>query len=187
MEKMAFKHVQNGWVYGAPNPWLFGPRRYYLLNDEQKSEIAGCLRRMWRLLFVTMLASIAAAIPVAMPSFHSHPVVTLAAAALVGLVIGIAANAYLCSATRPIVASLEPTAERITQREAFTTQIAAFSRGRIVFFGLLSLALFALCASQPLITSAGWDSLSLCGALLFGSGAIYWLVLYAAKRRHSAS
>jgi hypothetical protein len=187
MEELAFKRVQSGWVFGAPNPWLFGSRRYYLLNDGQKSEVAACARRMWRLLFVTMLASIAAGIPIAMPVIYSHPLAVLAAAALAGLAVGIAANTYLYRATRPIVAGLEPKAERITQGEAFRTQIAVYSRGHIIFFGLLSLVLFALCASPPLLTSAGWDTLSVCGVLMFGGSTIYWLVLYLAKHRPSTA
>jgi hypothetical protein len=187
MEEMAFKHVQDGWVFGAPNPWLIGPRRYYLLNDAQKFEIVACLRRMWRLLSVGMLAMIAVTIPLVMPMIDARPLSTLAVAALAGLVIGIAANTYFYTATRPIIAGMEPTAERITQREAFRIQTAALSRGRIICFGLLSLALFALCAAQPLIMSARWDWWSLAGTLFFGITTIYWLVLFASKRGQPAT
>jgi len=45
MEEMSFKRVPEGWVYRAPNPWLFGRGRYYLLNEKQKSEVAGHHRR----------------------------------------------------------------------------------------------------------------------------------------------
>jgi hypothetical protein len=82
---------------------------------------------------------------------------------------------------------MAPTAERITQREAFRIQTAVLSRGRIICFGLLSLALFALCAAQPLITSARWDWWSLSGALFFGFTTIYWLVLLVSKRWQPAT
>jgi hypothetical protein len=187
MEEMAFKRAQSGWVFGAPNPWLIGTRRYYLLNDAQKSEIVACLRRMWRLLSIGMLAMIAVTIPLTMPVIDTRPLSTLAVAVLAGLLIGIAANTYFYRATRPIIAGMEPTTERITPREAFRIQTAVLSRGRIICFGLLSLALFALCAAQPLITSARWDWWSLSGALFFGSTTIYWLVLLASKRWQPAT
>jgi hypothetical protein len=112
-----------------------------------------------------------------------YAVAALATAVLVGLVVGFVANAWLYRTIRPIIAGLPPTTQRITQSEVLNTQIAVFSRGYMLFFGSLSLALFALIALQPLLTSAGWDARSLCGALLFGAGTIYWFVLYIAKRR----
>jgi hypothetical protein len=187
MEEMAFKHAQGGWVYAAPNLWLFGSRQYYLLNDGQKSEVAARLQRMWRLLFVAMMVVVAVAVPIAIPGFNQHPLATLAAAMLIGLAVGAGANAYLCNAIRPIISGLEPTTERITQGEAFTIQVEAFSRGRIASFALLSLALFALFASRPLLASADWDMLSIFGALLFGIGTVYWVVLYVLKRKHSTA
>jgi len=187
MEEMSFKRVQEGWAYGAPIPWLLGPRQYYLLNDGQKSEVAACLRRMWRRLLVAILVVVAVAVPVAMPGLHLHPLATLASAMLIGLAVGAAVNAYICHTIRPLIAGLEPTTERITQGEALRIQVAAFSRGHIMFFAVLSLALFALCAWRPLLMSAGWDTLSLSGALMFGSGTIYWLALYIAKWRQSAT
>lgn len=104
-------------------------------------------------------------------------------AILVGLLVGFIANAYLCRSIRSVLAGLSPTTLRITQDKVLNTQIAVFSRGYMLFFGLLSLALFGLIALQPLLTSAGWDVRSLCGALLFGAGTIYWFALYIAKRR----
>ena len=42
-------------------------------------------------------------------------------------------------------------------------------------------------ALPPLLGSDGWDFWSVCGAVLFGSGAAYWFALYVAKRRRSAA
>ncbi len=186
MEEMSFKRVPDGWVYRAPNPWLFGSGRYYLLNEKQKSEITGRHRRMWRFLFFAILAVVVAGVPL-IPSGldEQRSVAMLAATVLVEVVIGFVSNAYLYRAVRPIVAGLEPTTQRITRGEAFKTQLAVFSRGYILFLGFASLALFALSA-LPALTSGGWDLWSLCGVLLFGTGALYWFALYIAKRRQSA-
>ena len=188
MEEMSFKRVPEGWVYRVPNPWLLGRSRYYLVSEKQKSEIAGHHRRMWLflLLGITVIAAVGA--PLTLAGFDEQQVVlSLATAALLGLIVGFAANAWLCRTIRPIIANLTPTTQRITQSEVLNTQIAVFSRGYLLFFGSLSLLLFALIALQPLLTSAGWDARSLCGAMLFGAGTIYWFALYIAKRRQSVA
>jgi len=188
MEEMSFKRVPEGWVYRAPNPWLLGRSRYYLVSEKQKSEIAGHHRRM--LLFLLLGIAVIAAVgaPLTLAGFDDQQVVlSLATAALLGLIVGFVANAWLWRTIPPIIADLPPTTQRIAQSEVLNTQIAVFSRGYLLFFGSLSLLLLALIALQPLLTSAGWDARSLCGALLFGAGTIYWFALYIAKRRQSVA
>ena len=186
MEEMSFKRVPEGWVYRVPNPWLLGRSRYYLVSEKQKSEIAGHHRRMWLFLLLGIAVIAAVGAPLTLAGFDEQQVVlSLATAALLGLIVGFVANAWLCRTIRPIIADLTPTTQRITQSEVLNTQIAVFSRGYLLFFGSLSLLLFALIALQPLLTSAGWDARSLCGAMLFGAGTIYWFALYIAKRRQS--
>jgi hypothetical protein len=188
MEEMSFKRVPEGWVYRIPNPWLLGRSRYYLVSEKQKSEIAGHHRRMWLFLLLGIAVIAAVGAPLTLAGFDEQQVVaSLATAALLGLIVGFAANAWLCRTIRPIIANLTPTTQRISQSEVLNTQIAVFSRGYLLFFGSLSLLLFALIALQPLLTSAGWDARSLFGALLFGAGTIYWFALYIAKRRQSVA
>ena len=184
MEEMSFKRVPEGWVYRVPNPWLLGRSRYYLVSEKQKSEIAGHHRRMWLFLLLGIAVIAAVGAPLTLAGFDEQQVVlSLATAALLGLIVGFVASAWLYRTIRPIIAGLPLTTQRITQSEVLNTQIAVFSRGYLLFFGSLSLLLFALIALQPLLTSAGWDARSLCGALLFGAGTIYWFALYIAKRR----
>ena len=188
MEEMSFKRVPEGWVYRVPNPWLLGRSRYYLVSEKQKSEIAGHHRRMWLFLLLGIAVIAAVGAPLTLAGFDDQQVVlSLATAALLGLIVGFVANAWLCRTIRPIIADLPPTTQRIAQSEVLNTQIAVFSRGYLLFFGSLSLLLFALIALQPLLTSAGWDARSLCGAMLFGAGSIYWFALYIAKRRQSVA
>ena len=188
MEEMSFKRVPEGWVYRAPNPWLLGRSRYYLVSEKQKSEIAGHHRRMWLFLLLGIAVVAAVGAPLTLAGFDDQQVVlSLATAALLGLIVGFVANAWLWRTIRPIIADLPPTTQRIAQSEVLNTQIAVFSRGYLLFFGSLSLLLLALIALQPLLTSAAWDARSLCGALLFGAGTIYWFALYIAKRRQSVA
>jgi len=188
MEEMSFKRVPEGWVYRAPNPWLLGRSRYYLVSEKQKSEIAGHHRRMWLFLLLGIAVIAAVGAPLTLAGFDDQQVVlSLATAALLGLIVGFVANAWLCRTIRPIIADLPPTTQRIAQSEVLNTQIAVFSRGYLLFFRSLSLLLLALIALQPLLRSAGWDARSLCGALLFGAGTIYSFALYIAKRRQSVA
>ena len=183
MAEFSFSRLPDGWLYCAPNPWLLGPRRYFVVDEEQKCALAAEFRRAWRFLFVGIIVVIGVMMPMAMPAQDYGPFTRLVAACIAGLIVGSAFNAYLCRRLRPIVAELRPTTQRITRGAMFHAQAAVLSRGSIVFFGLSSLALFALTALPPLLTSARFDALSLCGALLFGAGAIYWLALYIVQRR----
>jgi hypothetical protein len=148
MEEMSFKRVPEGWVYRVPNPWLLGRSRYYLVSEKQKSEIAGHHRRMWLflLLGITVIAAVGA--PLTLAGFDEQQVVlSLATAALLGLIVGFAANAWLCRTIRPIIANLTPTTQRITQSEVLNTQIAVFSRVPAVFRVALVAAVRAHCAA----------------------------------------
>lgn len=188
MEELSFKRVPEGWVYRAPNPWLVGRARHYLLDEAQKSEVAGHLRRAWRLTLLGIVAVVAAGVPLTTSKFDAgHGLAVLAAYALAGVVVGMIANASLCRAVRPIVAGLPPTAPPITRSDAIKIQIAAFPRKHLLVLALLSSAMFALAVLPPLLTADGWDPWSVCGAVLFGAGAAYWLTLYLAKRRRSAA
>ncbi|HEY6994758.1 MAG TPA: hypothetical protein VH397_13670 [Xanthobacteraceae bacterium] len=188
MEELSFKRVPDGWVYRAPNPWLLGPARYYLLNEARKSEVASRHRRAWRFTFFAIVAVVAAGVPMTASELDAqHPLAVLAAYALVGVVVGMISNAYLVRAVRPVIAGLEPTAPPITRSEAIKIQIAAFSGRHMLFLALLSAAMFAVTALPPLLGSDGWDVRSVCGAVLFGTGAAYWFALYVAKRKRSAA
>src|SRR6202040_113302 len=50
IEALVFKKVAGGYVYRAPNPWLFGKGRHYLVSEAQKEEIAEILKLKWPLL-----------------------------------------------------------------------------------------------------------------------------------------
>jgi hypothetical protein len=86
-----------------------------------------------------------------------------------------------------MIAGLEVTTQRITQREAIMGQARIFSRARIAFFGLLSLALLALHLLNPVVFAAGWSTISFVGVALFGVLTIYWLAVFIAKSRADRS
>jgi hypothetical protein len=50
-----FKPVAGGWVYRAPNPWVFGDAPHYLVNDAQKTQIEAIIVPTRPMLFATIL------------------------------------------------------------------------------------------------------------------------------------
>jgi MFS family permease len=183
MEQVAFKPTAEGFIYRAPNPWLFGPGRYYLVNQAQKSELARDHRRMLLVLFWMIVAGGAIAGPLA-GGFAPGPAwATLAFAMLIGLAIGFAANLWLVAKVSPIVAGLPLSSERITQADTFKRQMNVYSPRFILGYGVLSLVLLALSVWDGMYGPTGWNLYPVVGAVLFGATTIYWAVLFVAQRR----
>ncbi len=183
MEQVAFKPSGEGFIYRAPNPWLFGRGRYYRVNQAQKSALAQYHRRMLLAMFWMIVGGGAVAGPLAGAYASTQPWITLGLAMLVGLAIGFAGNLWLFVKVSPIIASLTPTDERITQTDTFKRQINLYSPRFIVGYGVLSFVLLALSVSDGMYGSTGWSIYPLVGTALFGACTIYWAVLYVAQRR----
>jgi hypothetical protein len=187
MDELSFKRVPEGWIFRAPNPWLFGPGRHYLIDQAQKSELSTQLRQMYRVfdraLIIIVAVLVAITLPVA-PLINEHPVIILA-----GLIVGAAVPAFVVAhvavthmyrAVEPLMAGLRPTTQRSTQG-ILEGQLAIHSRGRLAYYFLSSLVLFAVLVW--LSSRSGWNALSLLGAIVLGSGTVYWLLIYVAKVR----
>jgi hypothetical protein len=188
MEEISFKRTPEGCVFQAPNWWLIGPRRHYLVNEAQKSKIAAQMRRMWTMVLLAIIALIAIGLPLSKSLIgDKHPIAMLGAFVLCGAMAGMMVSAYTIRRLRPIIAGLQLTTQRITQREAIMGQARIFSRARIAFFGLLSLALLALQLLNPLVFAASWSTISVVGVALFGALTIYWLAVFLAKSRADRS
>src|SRR3954454_12230078 len=59
LEEAQFKRVPEGWLFSTVSPWIFAPRRTYLVSDEQKPAIAERVRRGRYLRMAFMLALLA--------------------------------------------------------------------------------------------------------------------------------
>jgi MFS family permease len=183
MEQALFKPVPEGYVYRAPNPWLLGPARYYLVNDAQKIELAAHHRRSLQLSFLGIIIAIVIGVPLAGAYLHDHLWIVLGVSALVGLAIGLVINVLLARKVRPIVARSPVSTDRITRSDAFKLQASTFSPRFILGYAILSLLLLALMVSYALFGGEGWDASGLVGVALFGFSSIYFIALYIAKRR----
>ena len=51
-----FKRVADGWVYRAPNHWVFGDAPHYLMNDAQKAQIEALMTFFGAAYFAAILA-----------------------------------------------------------------------------------------------------------------------------------
>jgi len=181
MEQVAFKPVTEGYVYRAPNPWLFGRGRYYRVNENQKAELTVHHRWVMRVTFWAIVIAAGVGGPLAAPLFSEHSWMMMAFAVLVGFAIGLAINRALFLKVSPIVTGLTPASGRITQRDVFKTQVAVMSRRTMLGFAVLDLALFAMVVAGAMTGSRGWDLTAMVGAVLFGAGMVYFATLYVAK------
>jgi drug/metabolite transporter (DMT)-like permease len=191
MEELTFRPVEGGFLYRAPNPWVFGRYRHYFVNAEQKAVLASAHRTMMRQTFWTIVVGAGACGPIAGGFLPSHSnaqqLAYLGVAALIGLAIGLILNALLLHRVNPIIATLTPSSERITRRDAFSTQATAFSRRYVLGFTVLSFVMLALSAARPIFDPAGRDLMAVVGIALFGFATMYWCAVYVAKCRREAS
>ena len=57
LKVVTFKPVAGGWVYRAPNPWVFGDAPHYLVNDAQKAQIEAIIIPRRPVLFGVLLVA----------------------------------------------------------------------------------------------------------------------------------
>jgi FtsH-binding integral membrane protein len=191
MEELTFRPVEGGYLYAAPNPWLFGRRRHYFVNAEQKALLASAHRTMMQQTFWTIVIGAGACGPIAGGFLPSHSnaqqLAYLGAWALVGIAVGLILNMLLLRRIKPIIGTLTPSSERITRRDMFGTQATTFSRGYVLGFTILSFVMLALSAARPILDPAGRDLLAVVGITLFGFTTIYWCAVYIAKWRRETN
>jgi hypothetical protein len=191
MEELTFKPVEGGFLYRAPNPWLFGRYRHYFVNADQKAVLASAHRTMMRQVFWAIIIGAVTCAPLAgvfLPSnSNAQQLAYLGVAALIGLAIGLTLNALLLHKVKPIIGALTPSSERITRRDVFSTQATTFSRGYVLGFTVLSFVMLALSAARPIFDPAGRDLMAIIGITLFGFTTVYWCAVYIAKWRRETS
>jgi hypothetical protein len=190
MEELTFRPVDGGFLYRAPNRWVFGRYRHYFANADQKAALASAHRTMMRQTFWTIIIGAAFCAPIAGVFLPSHSnaqqLAYLGVSALIGLAIGLTLNFLLLQKVNPIIATLTPSNDRITRRDTFA-QTTTFSRGYVLCFTVLSFVMLALSAARPIFDPAGRDLIAVIGTTLFGFCTVYWCAIYIAKWRREAS
>jgi hypothetical protein len=187
MEELTFRPVEGGFLYRAPNRWLFGRYRHYFVNAEQKATLASAHRTMLMHMFVSIVIGAATFAPMASaflpPQSSAQQLTYLGACALIGIAIGLALNALLLRKVDPIIATLTPSSDRISQHDMFSAQATTFSRRYVLGFAVLSFVMLALSAARPILDPAGRDLIAIVGIVMFGACSIYWCAVYIAKCR----
>src|SRR5262249_10279203 len=114
VEEALFKRVVDGWIFSAPNPWTFGRRRSYLVNDAQKADLGMRVRRgrYFRLLALIPMFGLPLATFLLAPSLLRAPsMTTWVLFALFAVVAGVAMNLCDYLPVRPLLVGLPRTME----------------------------------------------------------------------------
>jgi hypothetical protein len=142
-EEAAFKPVAGGYVFQPPSLyWPFARSRGYLVNEAQKAELAACLRRQRRRIFLLVVVyviglGLTAAIGMSGGAQRVSPVGFIAivlVTVLAVILIAIVPHIYLMRTLRPLIADLPRTDERITLGDQLHSLAAAIS-GRLLLLG----------------------------------------------------
>jgi hypothetical protein len=191
MVELTFRPVEGGFLYRAPNPWLFGLKRHYFVNAEQRAALAPAHRTMVLQRFLSIIIAAMTVGPLAgaflLSQSTAQQLAYLGVCALVGVVIGLTLNALLLRKVNPIIATLTPSSERITRRDMFSAQTTAFSRHFVLAFVVLSFVMLALAVARPILHPASRDLIAVVGIILFGLCSIYWCAVYIAKWRRETN
>jgi len=179
VEGQYFKAVPEGWLFGAPRPWLtFGPRPTYLVTNAQKAGLAARIR-LSRYIRLLLAIPLVATTPLWMDLVRGLSLLgnTLLVLAAYLVVVHLLEHLMI----RRLLADLPQARERMTTAEMLREQSAAMSVRSLAmlggFFGLATVSsLLALSFRMPVEQ----DLLSYI-ALFSGFLSILWLGMLITK------
>jgi hypothetical protein len=140
LEEAQFKRVPEGWLFTTASPWVFAPRRTYLVSEAQKPAIAARVRRgrvIRLILLVPMLLLLAAAF-VMVPSllnFRSVEIWLVLGAFVVVLTTAITVSDYLT--VRPLLRDIPRSSQKIRLSDMLGRQGEAMSVRALVILTLI--------------------------------------------------
>jgi hypothetical protein len=181
VEEAQFKSVPEGWTFTAKSPWIFGPRRFYLVSEAQKPVIAARVRGgiyVRTVLSIAMVPLLIAA-HIAVPSLQdSH-----AAAAwlgMIGFVAMFVATASACEhlILRPLLRDLPRTPGNFTTVEMLRRQSEAMSIRTLSTMTLLCAVAAAMSFGLWWLVPSKIDLfLALSAALCMASAIVFFAML----------
>jgi hypothetical protein len=141
-EKLAilFKPTEGGYVFRAPNPWVFGQANHYFVTDAQKAQILDTMKMpLWLapVIWMGFLVLFVAGGTLLLYNLSGHAEPTTAdtaiiiALAFVGVLLPLPLMGYWqLYRLKPIMQTLHSTNERISFREMTeATRVATSARG----------------------------------------------------------
>jgi hypothetical protein len=200
-EVALFKAVAGGYLFQAPNPWVFGPMRRYVVGEAQKAALLAIVTPRRPAVLITIVTSAillwAGAAGGIMWAVTGHDQPTaLDFAALMALILVPIYLAWVvalqCKLRRmqPVLATAVPTQQRITRRElrramgdAMSLKKSALLSACWIFaFTMQGVLLVTRNARHPLFSDVQ-SYMSLFTAVLAAGLAAYYLVLAVRKLR----
>jgi hypothetical protein len=184
-EDIFFKRVPTGWVFRAPGPLIFGPRRHYLVSDSQRADIIALFSNItWSgLAAATVLAAVIGGVLWLGPTLWNSFLLTLL---LVSIVSDCLIGGYFWLTLRPLLAGArQTTSERITFGERLRANAAFLSNRKLIAFTMFLTVLFVFAAYLAL-ASGSWKVDDLVMTLGLGLMALYCFAMLNAKRKMSA-
>ena len=190
-KSVMFKPVAGGWVYRAPNPWVFGDAPHYLVNDAQKAQIEAIVIPRRPVLFGAMLVAGIVAWVFALVgivwvvSRHDDPsttdVIAIAVLVAISLVAALPFAGWIQRRRlQPILAGLPLTQERITLADMRKNARTAtpFKQSRNAFIASVFASFAAVAAAYShYAAKPGLDAQLIIwtfNAVLWGSLAFVW-------------
>ena len=142
-EAIMFKKVPEGYLFHAPNPWLFGRARFYLVNDAQKAQLLAIVTARSQAVFWVALVALIGASTAALTygSGHDNPTVSdiLVMLAMIPIWIYAALLVSIGPTARrlqPLLAGLPPTDQRITAVDLRKAVRKTVSFGQYIALGV---------------------------------------------------
>ena len=189
LEEAQFKRVPEGWLFTTASPWIFAPRRTYLVSDAQKPVLAARVRRgrYLRLVVILLLMALMAVGIIMTPAvlmlvktfsltgaivFASFVVLTVAAITLCD---------YLN--IRPLVGNLPRSSRKIGHADMVQSQAQAMSGSAIVIFASLFVVATAGKTYEAL-TSASGNWMAAVAAACFAPFALVFISMLVVKLRN---
>jgi hypothetical protein len=185
IEEAQFKRAPEGWLFTTANPWVFGPRRTYLLSDAQKPGLAARVRlsRYIRLVLVVPIVLLLAVAFVMVPSllnFRSVETWLVLSAFVVGLTIIITLGDYLT--VRPLLRNVPRSSQKIRLSHMLARQGEVMSVRALVILTLIFV--IGVAANVFLaLTSVRGNPFAAIGAISLALLAIVFGGMLAAKLR----
>ena len=156
--ELSFRQVANGWVYRAPNPWIFGDKLHYLVRDDQKARIVAVLTtpRLGLLSLVSILGQLVSAVIVLVVRLkfsvslgwtnNAWDAFTFVAIAFPSFVMIPTYISWQLRRLKPILAGAPRTDERISDADmyrAMSTRSLLFVAGATSFVALASYGIWS--------------------------------------------
>jgi hypothetical protein len=188
LEEAQFKRIPEGWLFATISPWIFAPRRTYLVSDAQKPAIAARIRcaRYLRLAVTLAMMILMVAVIVMNPTLTAilkTPSLTHALSiGAFGVLIVAVIMACDHLAVRSLLRDLPRSSQKISYADIMRSQSKAMSTTAIATIAAL-LALFAASQVYFVLTSSRTEWIGMMSAMACAGLAAYSIVTLIVKLR----